>query len=127
MLICLTEMRINQSESSLTYKDFLNFFLISTNQCNIRPEEKISTENRAKLKNDRTTVLYMLFTVCTKASSFGGLSNFGSTKTLLFSGFDQNAQNNLLTCEISELTAGSQYPQTTRSLLKTELLLLFIL
>ena len=60
----------------------------------------------------------MLFTVSIKASSFGGLSNIGSTKTILFSGFDQNAQINLLTCRISELMAGSQYPQTTRSLLK---------
>ena len=56
----------------------------------------------------------MLFTVSTKASSFGGLCNIGSTKTLLFSGFDQNAQINLFTCKISELMTGSQYPQTTR-------------
>ena len=65
----------------------------------------------------------MLFTVSTKASSFGGLSNIGSTKTLLFSGFDQNAQINLITCKNSELMAESQYPQTARSLLKTGLLL----
>ena len=44
----------------------------------------------------------MLFTVSTKASSFGGLSNIGSTKTLLFSGFGQNAQINLLTCKSSD-------------------------
>ena len=66
----------------------------------------------------------MFFTVSTKAKSFGGLSNIGSTKTLLFSGFDQNAQNNLITCKISELMAGSQYPQTTRLFLKSGLLLL---
>ena len=69
----------------------------------------------------------MLFTVSTKASYFGDLFNIGSTKTLLFSGFDQNAQINLLTCKSSELMAGTQYPQTTRSLLKTGLLLFLIL
>ena len=52
-------------------------------------------------------------------------SNIGSTKTLLFSGFDQNAQINWITCKNSELMAGSQYPQTTRSLLKTGLLSLY--
>ena len=61
----------------------------------------------------------MFFNVSTNASSFGGLSNIGSTKTLLFSGFEQNAQINLITCKISELMTGSQYPQTTISLLKT--------
>ena len=45
------------------------------------------------------------------------------TKTLLFCGYDQNAQINLITCRNSELMAGSQYPQTTRSLLKSGLLL----
>ena len=69
----------------------------------------------------------MLFTVSTKASSFGGLSKIGSTKMSLFSGFDQNAQINLFTCKISQLMAGSQYPQVTRSLLKTGLLLFVIL
>ena len=58
-----------------------------------------------------------------QASSFGGLVNIGSTKTLLFSGFGQNAQINVITCRNSELMAGSQYPQTTRSLLKTGLLI----
>ena len=67
----------------------------------------------------------MLFTVSTKPVLSGVFSNIGSTKTLLFSGFDQNAQINLITCRNSELMAGSQYPQTTRSLLKTGLLLLF--
>ena len=61
----------------------------------------------------------MFFTVSTKPVLFGGLSYIGSTKTLLFSGFDQNAQINWITCKNSELMAGSQYPQTTRSLLKT--------
>ena len=69
----------------------------------------------------------MLFTVSAKASSFGGFSNIGSTKTLLFSGFDKNAQMKLIICENSELMAGSQYPQTTRSLLKKGLLLSIIL
>ena len=69
----------------------------------------------------------MLFTVSIKASSFGDLSNIGSTNKLLFSSFDQNAEINLFTCKISELMAGSQYPQTTRSLLKTGQLLLVIL
>ena len=36
----------------------------------------------------------------------------------------QNTQINLITCRNSELMAGSQYPQTTRSLLKTGLQLL---
>ena len=58
-----------------------------------------------------------------QVSSFSDLFNIGSTKTLLFSGFDQNAQINLMTCRNSELMAGSQYAQITRSLLKTGLLL----
>ena len=66
----------------------------------------------------------MLFTVSAKASSFGGLSNIGSTKNVTISGFDQNALINLIICKNSELMAGSQYPQTTRSLLKTGLLLI---
>ena len=68
----------------------------------------------------------MLFTVFVKASSFGGLSNIGSTKkNVTVSGFDQNALMYLIICKKSELMAGSQYPQTTRSLLKTGLLFLF--
>ena len=58
---------------------------------------------------------------------FGGLFKIGSRKTLMFSGFDQNAQIKLLTCKFRELMAESQYPQTTRSLLKTGLLLFVIL
>ena len=70
----------------------------------------------------------MLFTVSDKASPFGGLSNIGSTKkNVTVSGFDQNALINLIICKNSELMAGSQYPQTTRSLLKTGLLLFIIL
>ena len=65
----------------------------------------------------------MFFTVSTKTSSFGGLSNIGSTKNVTAFGFGQNTQNNLITCRISELMAGSQYSQTTRSLLQTGLLL----
>ena len=38
-----------------------------------------------------------------------------------------NTQINLIVCKISELMAASQYPQTTRSLLKTRLLLFIIL
>ena len=61
----------------------------------------------------------MLFIVSAKASSFGGLSNIGSTKkNVTVSGFDQNVLINLIICQNSELMAGSQYPQTTRSLRK---------
>ena len=66
----------------------------------------------------------MLLTVSAKASSFGGLSIIGSTKkNVTVSGFDQNALINLITCKSSELMGGSQYPQTTRSLVKTGLVL----
>ena len=64
----------------------------------------------------------MLFTVSAEASSFGGLSNIGSTKNVTVSGVDQNALMNLISCRNSELIAGFQYPQTTRSLVKTGLL-----
>ena len=67
----------------------------------------------------------MLFTVSTKACSFGGLSNIESTKNVTVSGFDQNTLINLIICRNSELMAGFQYPQTTRSLLKTGLLLIY--
>ena len=67
----------------------------------------------------------MLFTVSAKASSFDGVSNIGSIKNVTVSGVDQNALINLIICKISELIAGSQYPQTTRSLSKTGLLLLY--
>ena len=60
-----------------------------------------------------------------KASSFGGLSNIGSIKNVTVSGFDQNALLNLITGRNSELMAESQFPQTTRSLLKTGLLLIY--
>ena len=43
------------------------------------------------------------------------------------SSFDQNALINLIMCRNSELMAGSQYPQTTRSLLQTGLLLFITL
>ena len=62
----------------------------------------------------------MFFTVSTKASYVGGLSNIGSTKTLLLSAPVKTLE---LTRLHVELMAGSQYPQTTRSLLKTGLLL----
>ena len=67
----------------------------------------------------------MLLTVSAKASSFGGLSNIGSTKNVTVSGFDQNALIHFMICQNSELMAGSQYPQTTRSLLKTGLFLMY--
>ena len=67
----------------------------------------------------------LFFTVSTKASSFDGLSNIGSTKNFNASGFDQNALINLNICKNSELMAGSQYHQTTRSLLKTRLRLIY--
>ena len=68
----------------------------------------------------------MLFTVSAKASSFGGLTYIGSTrKNVTVPGFDQNALINLIICKNSELMAGSQYPQTTRLLLKTGQLVIF--
>ena len=68
----------------------------------------------------------MLLTVSAKASYFGGRSNIGSTKNFTVSGFDQNALINLMnTCRNSELMAGCQYRQTTTSLLKTGLLLIY--
>ena len=66
----------------------------------------------------------MLLNVSTKASSLCGPFNIGSTKSLLLWAIGKNAQINLVTCKNNELMAGSQYPQTTRSLLKTELLLI---
>ena len=69
----------------------------------------------------------MLFTISAKASSFGGFPIIGSTKTLLLSCFDQNAQINLIIRKNSELMAGSQYPQTMKSFLKTGVLLFVIL
>ena len=51
----------------------------------------------------------------------------GRQKNVTVSGFDQNALINLIISKNSELMAGSQYPQTTRSLLKTGLLLINIL
>ena len=62
----------------------------------------------------------MLLTVSAIASSLCGPFNINVTS----SGFGQNAQINLITRKNSELMAGSQYPQTTRSLLKTGLLLI---
>ena len=93
--------------------------------CNICPEDtyrrkiKLGSKTTGQRLNRPLNAFHHLY----QASSFGGLSNIGSTKTLMFSGFDQNAQINLITCRNSELMAGSQYPQTTRSLLKTGLLL----
>ena len=66
----------------------------------------------------------MLFTVSAKASSFGGLSNIGSTrkKNVTVSGFDQNALINLFICKIESSWLGHS---TARSLLKTGLLLIY--
>ena len=49
----------------------------------------------------------------------------GRQKNVTISGFDQNALINLIICKNSELMAGPQYPQTTRSLIKTELLFIY--
>ena len=62
----------------------------------------------------------MFFTVSAQANSFGGLFNISRQKNVTVSGFDQNALINLITYRNNELMAGSQYPQTTRSLLKRE-------
>ena len=67
----------------------------------------------------------MLFKDSSKASSFDGLSNIGSTKNVTVSGVDQNALINLILCKNSELVAGSQYPQTTRTLSKLGLLFIY--
>ena len=50
---------------------------------------------------------------------------FASKGNLCFTafGFSQNTQINLFTCRNSELMAGSQYPETTRSFVKSGLLL----
>ena len=69
----------------------------------------------------------MLLIVCATARSLCVPFNIGSTKSLLFWAIGQNAQSNLVTCKSSELLTGSQYRQTTRSLLKTELLLIFFI
>ena len=53
--------------------------------------------------------------------------NIGSINSLLVQVFGQIALTNLVTCRNSEFMAGSQYPQTTRSFLKTGLLLVIIL
>ena len=53
----------------------------------------------------------MLFTVSVEASSFGSLSNIGSTKTLLFLGFDQNALTNLIICKIVSSMLGLSIPR----------------
>ena len=67
--------------------------------------------------------LHRLLTVSDKASFLCGPFNIGSTKSLLFWAIGQKARLILVTCRNSALMAGSQYPQTTRSLLKTGLLL----
>ena len=101
--------------------------LSSFRKCNIRPKDtyrrkiKLGSETTGQRLNRALHAFHRLY----QASYFGGLFNIGSTKTLLFSGFDQSAQINLITCRNSELMAGSQYPQTTRSLLKSGLLLFF--
>ena len=98
-------------------------------RCNTLPEDtyRRKIQPGSKTTGQRLNRAIHAFHRLYQASSFGGLFNIGPTKTLLFSGFDQNAQINLITCRNSELMAGSQYPQTTRSLLKSGLLLLIIL
>ena len=92
---------------------------------NIRPEDTYRGKIKlgSKMTGQRLNRALHAFHRLYQASSFGGLSNIGSTKTLLLSSFDQSAQINLITCRNGELMAGSQYPQTTRSLLKSGLLL----
>ena len=65
------------------------------------------------------TQLHVLLTVATKASSICGPLNSRRQGHYYL----VTAQINVVTCKNSELMAGSQYPQTTRSLLKTGLLL----
>ena len=69
----------------------------------------------------------MLFTVSVKASSFGWSFQHCVDKNVTVCGFGQNTLFNLIICKNSELMAGSQCPQTTRSVLKTGLLLFLIL
>ena len=69
----------------------------------------------------------MIFTVSTKPVLSVVFSNIGSTKNVTAFGFGENTQINLIICRNSELMAGSQYPQTTRLLLKTGLLLFVII
>ena len=66
----------------------------------------------------------MLLTVSTKPVLSVVFLTSGRQKNVTAFGFGQNTQINLITCRNSELMAGSQYPQTTRSLLKSGLLLL---
>ena len=67
----------------------------------------------------------MLFTVSTKPVLLVVFLRSGRQKNVTVSGFDQNALINIIICKISELMAVSQYPQTTRSLLKIGLLLIY--
>ena len=93
--------------------------------CNIRPEDtyrrkiKLSPKTTGQCLNRALHAFNRLY----QASTFGGLSNIGSTKNVTAFGFGQNTQISLITCRNSELMAGSQYAQTTRSLLKSGLLL----
>ena len=67
----------------------------------------------------------MLLTVSIKARSVSGSSNIRSTKLLQLKAIGRLAQINLVIIQISELMAVSHESQTTRSLLKVELLLFF--
>ena len=67
----------------------------------------------------------MLLTVSIKASSVSDSSNIGSKKLLQPKAIGRLAQITLIIIQISELMAVSHNSQTTRSLLKVELLLFF--
>ena len=87
------------------------FLLLSL--CNIRPEDtyrrkiKLGSKTTGQRLNRALPAFHRLY----QANSFGGLFNIGSTKKLLFSGFDQNAQIDLITCRNSELMVDLSIPR----------------
>ena len=88
----------------------------------------ISTENKATLENDWLASKHSstYFSPSLRKPVFCVvLYKHRDDKNVTVLGFGQNAQINLITSENSELMAGSQYPHTTRSLLKTGLLLIY--
>ena len=95
---------------------FVNKFSIEVQlnyTCNIRPED---TYRRKRKLGSKTTGQHLkralhAFHRLYQASSFGGLFNIGSTKTLLFSGFDENAQINLILCKIVSSWLGLSIPR----------------
>ena len=87
----------------------------------------ISTENKARLENDwlasKHSSTYFSPSL-RKPVFFVVLYKHRNDKNVTVLGFGQNAQINLITSENSELMAVSHYPHTTRSLLKTGLLII---